>query len=553
MTIIERLFKDVPWRVKILSLSGLFIALTLGIGVLGSVLIHGQGEAVRDTLASARVRVDAAVEARAAILKLDRAVKALIVADDAAAIRAAAVASIKASSLVEENATVLDTAMPGDPLVAELAQLLAATKPNQIDIIKAGKRNDDAAARFVAEDIHAQVARIEELADSIVMQERTALEAAMAGIFERGERAIPLMGGAVLVGVVLGLALSLVAARMIGRPLAEVEQAMSKLEHGDLTIDLPEAGQDEIGRTIAAIRGTIGGLRRVVMLIKSKSDVIVGRTDELDRGTGRIEKLAELVLDSVARIETDAREVHESGMQVARWIGEAGERAQAGADRSRHAADALSRRAQDISAFQAKLDETAAETRALFAVAQSITAISNSIREISEQTNLLALNAAIEAARAGEHGRGFAVVADEVRTLATRTGDAVDEISGLVGQIGQHVQTTSGALEHAMTAGRENVEQIQDAANEVVVAGNDADELLRVMREISDQLAAQEQAEARISAAVTALLHLTRETSTLAADFRGMSGDLGRCADELAHEVANFVLPADAAGASVQT
>lgn len=190
--------------------------------------------------------------------------------------------------------------------------------------------------------------------------------------------------------------------------------------------------------------------------------------------------------------------------------------------------------------FQTKIEKTAQNSNELSGIAGEITSITKTISDISEQTNLLALNAAIEAARAGEQGRGFAVVADEVRTLAGRTRQAVEEISNLVSGIGGSIKNTVDSINSARDDVVENIEKLKESARQVDSNSIQTEQISSDMRELVNLMDSQRTATASISNTVGELSTLSIDNHKQAATLHELSEGLGDASLKLQDVVNQF-------------
>ncbi len=527
-------------RTKILFLSGLLIVGIIGVSLLGAGFIHRKSVATETAVAESQQRVTAASRARVAIVEMNAAISTLLAADERLDIRKAAIASIRASSHLDENIQRLLEALPGSPEVARLAELLQSLKPKQLAIIRAGKKNDDVTGMRLLKDAGALLEEVEELSQSLVDGERDKLSASLARSREQGRRIIMMLGGFVLAGIVAGVLVSLFVAARITRPLVMIERSMAAVANGDLTITLDAGGKDEMGRTVNAISTTVAKLHGVIRGIMASSSMLTKESEKLTGAAGLIHDATQHIHENVKQIKD------ETGVALAA-TSEAIEHLDAAADECRCASDTATSSAaeivcavDDFQRFQHDMEQTVAVTQKLSAAAGEITQITNTIRGISEQTNLLALNAAIEAARAGEHGRGFAVVADEVRELAKRTSEATDQIAGLIDTVSSSVDVTVESLEGTVGDSRANIERLQQAATQISRNSEQAQHLYEGMRRVVTIMAPQKEAMQRITQAVGTLFEMAEESSKQVVKLNDLSSELSGEAGKMQGMIKQF-------------
>lgn len=192
---------------------------------------------------------------------------------------------------------------------------------------------------------------------------------------------------------------------------------------------------------------------------------------------------ANTLFDGMAKFKQQLNENADRSVKVAEDASQVGERVS-------QTGEVMSRSNKDMAAVSKMLSGAAAKIEELTRRSEEITSIVEVIQSVAEQTNLLALNAAIEAARAGEHGRGFAVVADEVRGLAERTHNSTGEISSQVGSIVSVTQEAMESMTQAtalMQTGKENAGKADEALQSVVASSNDVAQFLRTLASDSEQ------------------------------------------------------------------
>ena len=295
----------------------------------------------------------------------------------------------------------------------------------------------------------------------------------------QGLRKTLLLVSAIIIG--LGIAVVYFLAGRITKPLVGVQDVIEAVAAGDLTRLAETQSKDEIGRVAAALNATIETIREALGLVTHTSDELAGTSQEMASVAQEVSASIEEVASTANQFSGTLDAMNTNAHNISRDI-------QNISSQSAEGADAIADIVQEVSALQTNTAGLADDIAELGALSDQIGRIINVIDEIAEQTNLLALNAAIEAARAGEHGRGFAVVADEVRRLAEQSSDATTEIAALIGRIQEGITS-------AVTGMNDGAGQAARVAKSVDASG----ELLRnILAEVDGIVGAVQQISASI-------------------------------------------------------
>ncbi|AJO76446.1 chemotaxis protein [Pseudomonas sp. MRSN 12121] len=343
-----------------------------------------------------------------------------------------------------------------------------------------------------------------------------------------------------LLALLVGILAAVIITRQITRPLRETMTVVERIASGDLTQDVHVTRRDElgvlqqgIGRMGVTLRELIGGIRDGVTQIASAAEELSAVTEETSAGVNS------------QKVETDqvATAMHEMTATVQEVARNAEEASQAAAAADSEARDGDKVVAEAIAQIERLASEVVRSTDAMSVLqqeSQKIGSVMDVIKAVAEQTNLLALNAAIEAARAGEAGRGFAVVADEVRALAQRTQKSTEEIEGLVAGL----QSGTQQVAHVMNNSRNLTDSSVDLTRK---AGASLENITRTVSNIQSMnqqiaAAAEEQSAVaeEISRSIINVRDVSEQTAAASDETAASSVELARLGNQLQMMVSHF-------------
>ncbi|WP_394581115.1 methyl-accepting chemotaxis protein [Cytobacillus firmus] len=299
-----------------------------------------------------------------------------------------------------------------------------------------------------------------------------------------------------LAAVILGALITFLISRMVSRSMNEVVSITNRIAKGEL--DVPEIqyrGKDEIGRLAEAVNTMSHNLRTTIQQVYEVSQTVSGQSEELSQSAEEVKAGSQQVASTMQELASgsEAQATHASNlsafmetftdnMQEASSSGEAVfESSKKVMDMTAKGSRLMEASIQQMGIIDQIVQDGVGKMKSLDAQSQEISKLVSVIKDIADQTNLLALNAAIEAARAGEQGRGFAVVADEVRKLAEEVTVSVTDITGIVSSI----QTESANVAESLQGGYEEVEK---GTSQIKTTGQTFTEISTAIKDMADSI-----------------------------------------------------------------
>tara|TARA_R110002110_G_scaffold91964_34_gene239371 strand:+ start:1654 stop:3351 length:1698 start_codon:yes stop_codon:yes gene_type:complete len=387
----------------------------------------------------------------------------------------------------------------------------------------------------------------------ILADEISDAAAAVTGAIEQTKLNL-ILGVSILFVSALGLAFMLT--RLIARPITGMTDTMSELADGNLDVSITGSERrDEIGSMAAAVlvfqenareRVKLHALEEEKQRVEAErqrqlSELTKKFSGEAEELSGSVQSALQIVLSSVGTLLSNAAQTGQQAQDVSAGAVEASANIQTVASASTELTASISEISNQISraasvSRQAVEDAESTNTRvtSLSSAAEQVGQVVTLIQDIAEQTNLLALNATIEAARAGEAGKGFAVVASEVKNLANQTARATDEIKSKIDEIQNETSVTAESIRGF----RETIRQIDELATAVSAA---IEEQGAATAEIARNVEQAAASTSEISTLMGSVASSANETDVVAHNQENAVSDLGRQNDQLQNSIKNFI------------
>ncbi|BEV73002.1 hypothetical protein THUN1379_24840 [Paludibacterium sp. THUN1379] len=311
-------------------------------------------------------------------------------------------------------------------------------------------------------------------------------------------------------------------------------------EQRDFTLRVESRGQSKAERTIRALNQLFDVLQHKLQDLSADLQPVTSAAEQMQHSATQLQASAEHGSQTAQHMRSELALIAQNIATIAERARQASELTRQSSDIADTSDSVIHQTVSEIRMISAMVSTAAERITQLQRSTDAISGMVGVINELAQQTNLLALNAAIEAARAGEAGRGFAVVADEVRKLADRTAQSTNEIDGVISDIQQNSRIVADAMRDMVSSVEQGVEHVADAGNAVARIRDSAAEVLAVVAEIDQAIAEQTAHSNEVADEVATIAESAEQTARTAVDSAASAARLSTQAEKMRGNLALF-------------
>ncbi len=522
---------------------GIIIAFMVVLTVIGTLSLQNINSKLEDIISINNAKILLAQTVQTSVNEIDKHFLTLnLVADETTtAERKQAIESAAATYLSSmEKFKKLETTAKGKELIADIESNYSIAQTNRERVLEFFGKGDVSQAKNAAIGALSVSDLLSKGCAEIVKYQEKQSEMEAKSARSTFMRSLYLLLGIGTLTCIFAVMLSLQLTKSITKPLSEGVVVAEKITQGDLTATIGTISSDETGQLMNALRDMVMKLRGIITEVKTAAYNIASASHQLNASSELMSKGADEQAGRAAQVATASEEMSQTVLDIAKNTSNIELSATETTKLAKDGETVVNRSVEKVKLIANTISESAQFIQSLGDRSNQIGEIINVINDIADQTNLLALNAAIEAARAGEQGRGFAVVADEVRKLAERTGNSTAEIGDMVKSIQNEVHEVVISMDNITKEVKAGVELSTEAGNVLRNIVEGVDRLHLMVQQIASATEEMASTSEEINKDISMISSLSKETSGSSGQIAHASGDLSKLSISLEEVVKGF-------------
>ncbi len=532
-------------RNKLILGFSLLIVMIIAVGVISLTRIELLGNLTVKMYKHPLAVTRASLQADVSIIKMHRSMKDIALAKNTESMVAAShKVDAYEKNAYKEYAVVTDRILgaEGKHLIAETIKIFHNWKPIRDEVIKLMKAGDRGAAAAITKGKGAKhVALLDKKMDALVKYAETKGKGFFGVAQAKSSSAYVLTISLIVIGAIFGIVIAFVLGRMIINPINTLKSTIEEIEtNSDLLTRIDISSKDEIGMAAYAFNSMLDKFQALIQQISSATTQLATASEEVSAVANESAQNVDRQRNETDQVATAINEMTTTVQEVANNATSAANAAQSADNESKGGKVVVMNTVQAIEELANEVDNTSVIIQQVEEDSNNISTILDVIKGIAEQTNLLALNAAIEAARAGEQGRGFAVVADEVRTLASRTQESTNEIHDMIEKLQVGSKNAVQAMEKGRGKATIGVEHAKEASEALEAITRSVATINDMNTQIASAAEEQSSVSEEINRSIISIREVSEQTASGSAQTTTTSHELANLATQLQSLVAQF-------------
>jgi len=435
----------------------------------------------------------------------------------------------------------LETDAKGKAILNKFKTTVKEARESNIKLageIEAG--NFAEAAALYSASVDPAVSRFIEILTELIDHQDKGVQAKYREIIDSNNRVKILLATFGIISIVVCVLISVLITRSITAPIQKNISVAQTLADGNLAVDVETDRKDELGDEMRAFRVMVDKWKALIAEVKSSATSVASASHQLSVNAEELAKGGTTQVERTIQVSTASEEMSQASLDIARNANNISESAKDMVGTAENGNNIVNRSVDEVKEISKTVHKASELVKDLGNQSEKIGEIVNVINEIADQTNLLALNAAIEAARAGEAGRGFAVVADEVRKLAERTANSTSEIGGMINAIQGDVERAVMTMNTVAKKVETGVDLSGKAGQSLRVIVTSVDDLLGMVQQIASATDEMSATSEEINRDIEQIAAVSRETSASSEQTAQASGELAKLSNDLEDIVSRF-------------
>ncbi|MCX8030081.1 MAG: methyl-accepting chemotaxis protein [Thermodesulfovibrionales bacterium] len=543
-----RWFRNLKVRNKLLAIFAIILFLSLGTSLINYIEFKQVKDNLRLIVEDRYVKVNKLNEIKGDILTIAEILRNILLIDDQKQIDSYISKVREVQAAVGDKLKYLEGVIrseEGKKLFSELKtarEEYIKEREKQFSLLKEGKKKE-AKESLLGGVANAQNKYLNTVEKNIQFQEKMMDKTVKEADSDYRQSIIIMIISSIISFIILAFS-TIILTKSISNPLTKCTSVAESISEGDLTkkleVDQNRISKDEVGKLTLAtsimsekIKGMLSELKITADTLASASQQLSASSEQMSRGVAEQSGRA-------SQIATSSTEMSQTVIDIAKNASSIAASAVDTAKIAKSGQEIVDKAVSEVKAIAQTVSESAGLMTSLGEKSKQIGDIVNVIKDIADQTNLLALNAAIEAARAGEQGRGFAVVADEVRKLAEKTSKATSEIATMISAIQNEVQKAVNSMNEGTKRVEIGVEYSSNAGKALNDIVKSVDNLQSMVQQIASATEEMSSVSEQISNDIETIANVSKETSTASEQIAQSSSDLARLATKLTDLVRQF-------------